>query len=756
MIKILNKIIPEKYTDTLNFNKLPVLFAATIIIVVRLISDILFYYLNFDFNFTYAIWQLFSGFFTVLLFFVFLIPNNYLEENQINQNNQEYFNNLKSLIIFLSFVLILLILNPNQFFFGNNNHSLKSIFAVDFIAPFILIVSLFNAIFIWKWLNVFKHTNTSKYLKYLFFLISYLIITDTIVYLHHHIFTGEGIFNSLFNFLSKFKKDFFGYFEGVIYLFIGILSYLLNDRNLWIQRLRKSNKYKLLFFSLVLIGFSISLFYQTSNKENLIYSLLFNYFALSVHFVNIIAFISLNYFIKILFSTLISLPNTDYMVQINSRLENLTELNKIILNSRNINDLLNKVNEFSLNISKGFVSWIETYEGHEIKYPALKNIFEENVVLLKGKTNLHSQLSAINSPLQINTLVSDTNLSFITQYIPQAKAITAIPLFDGEKRFGTIVIMHNFEYPLENEDLNILNAFAYNVGIAIEQNKLFGKSIENERYKKELALAQLMQKKLLPQKLPKINNFQVEAFSIAAEEVGGDYYDFFTLGNGNTCILLGDVSGKGISAAFVMAQVKGIALALAPISFSLENFIKSINKSFYSSIDKKSFITIAGIEIVSNSTKINYIRAGHTPLARFNFEDTNQNYNLQTFTPNGFGIGIVDENRFDSYLEKTEIELSQNDYCFVFTDGLNEARIENQEELGFEGSYRLFKQYVDYISEVEKNVEKEKFNLDYSLNNNQNNLNNMLSFREFLLQKLAVQNAQMTDDLSLVIIRFKG
>ena len=140
-----------------------------------------------------------------------------------------------------------------------------------------------------------------------------------------------------------------------------------------------------------------------------------------------------------------------------------------------------------------------------------------------------------------------------------------------------------------------------------------------------------MQKKLLPQKLPLINNFKVEAFSIAAEEVGGDYYDFFTLGNGNTCILLGDVSGKGISAAFVMAQVKGIALALAPISFSLESFIKSINKSFYSSIDKKSFITIAGIEIVTNSNKINYIRAGHTPLAKFNFEVTNQNYNLQTY-----------------------------------------------------------------------------------------------------------------------------
>lgn len=779
MFQLLSKILPYSFVQSLNLNKLPVLFAASLIIFLRFISDILFYYIGYKFTFTYAFWQLFTGLFTVLLFFVYLIPNNYLDENQVSKNNKEFFTNLKFQFFFLLSFITYILIYKFDFIVFEFNKNFISLFIIDFYSPLLLIVCLFSGIFIWKWLNVFKHKNTNIYSKYIFISISLILISSSFIYLNKYLLPDTPFFKTIINISDFLKSNIFEYLEPFSYLALGILIYLINERNIWIQRLSKGLKFKLILYSVIFVIINLIIFFETQNKNSQLYILLFEYFSISVKFVNIISFIGLNYFAKLILVTLLSLPNTEYMIQINSKLDSLTELNKIIFNSKNINDLLSKVNEYSYEISKGYISWIEVYNSSNnsnnsiinkniVNYVAVKNVDISKIQKINENSELQNLLFNTKTAYTINSLKSENNLKYLIEVLPNTKSITIIPLFDMNSRYGTITILHEIEYPLENEDLNILQTFAYNVGIAIEQNKLIEKSIENERYKRELALAQIMQKKLLPKSLPKVEGFQIEAFSLPAEEVGGDYYDFFNLKNGNLCILLGDVSGKGLSAAFIMAQIKGIAQATAYLSNSVEEFVKNINRAFYSSKDKKNFITIAALEliriddkspikndnlkeinslinqenskvkIVDYSYKIKYVRAGHTPLIiiKSDQNDLKQSVksknNIKFLQPKGYGIGIVDNLEFDKNLEVVELEIEQNDKLLIFTDGLNEIRYENNDELGFEGVARIF----------------DRYSLSFKSSNQ--------TFQNYLFNSEINNDVQIIDDLSFILLEQKN
>ena len=83
----------------------------------------------------------------------------------------------------------------------------------------------------------------------------------------------------------------------------------------------------------------------------------------------------------------------------------------------------------------------------------------------------------------------------------------AVPLFAGDERIGTLVVIHPEEYGFENDDLKVLTAFGDNVNVALENARLLKDSIEKERYKKELILAKEMQQKLLPQFVPDFEKF---------------------------------------------------------------------------------------------------------------------------------------------------------------------------------------------------------------------------------------------------------
>ena len=190
-----------------------------------------------------------------------------------------------------------------------------------------------------------------------------------------------------------------------------------------------------------------------------------------------------------------------------------------------------------------------------------------------------------------------------------------------------------------------------------------------DRIKQELQIARKVQQSFLPVKTPDITGLDIAAICKPAYETGGDYYDFLTLDDGKLAITVGDVSGKGIEAAFYMTFIKGVLHALFNESGSTIDVLSKTNKLFRQNATRGTFISlIFGVFDKSQNTFC-FSRAGHNPLLYFN----SKKQKVYEFQPNGIAIGMADEDVFRTHITEKSIELSKGDIIILFTDGVVEA-----------------------------------------------------------------------------------
>jgi serine phosphatase RsbU (regulator of sigma subunit) len=187
--------------------------------------------------------------------------------------------------------------------------------------------------------------------------------------------------------------------------------------------------------------------------------------------------------------------------------------------------------------------------------------------------------------------------------------------------------------------------------------------------KNELEIAQKIQTELVPKFPPELNNFEISFHYEPAKEVGGDYLDFIELPEeGNTLIVLGDVSGKGIAAALYVVRVQAIIHLLVENFVSLKNTLLDLKKYFSHNLRKEFFLTLAAAEIKKDNS-ISICRAGHNPLFYYN----SSKKEIETIKPAGLAIGFNDKVVFDKILEEITITPQANDILFIFTDGVSET-----------------------------------------------------------------------------------
>ncbi len=165
--------------------------------------------------------------------------------------------------------------------------------------------------------------------------------------------------------------------------------------------------------------------------------------------------------------------------------------------------------------------------------------------------------------LMIDRISKDQRTAKIDTWKYRNGSLLGIPLILNEVVTGMLFAVKNIEYGFVADDKTVLSMFANNAALALENARLVEKSREQEMYEQELKIAHEAQMKLLPSKMPEIKNLEIEASCITANEVGGDYYDFFEFGKSKLGVVIGDVSGKGAEAAFYMAEAKGIIESLS-------------------------------------------------------------------------------------------------------------------------------------------------------------------------------------------------
>jgi serine phosphatase RsbU (regulator of sigma subunit) len=204
---------------------------------------------------------------------------------------------------------------------------------------------------------------------------------------------------------------------------------------------------------------------------------------------------------------------------------------------------------------------------------------------------------------------------------------------------------------------------------------LLQQKAEKERMEQELRIARSIQMSLLPRDPVTLPGFAVTAHCEPAREVGGDYYDYMSVGEQQLGLLIADVAGKGTSAALYMAELKGLMLSLSQLHTSPRQLLIDANRILSKHLDSKSFITITYAVVDAARRTLTYARAGHCPLIYVPGPYAASRA-AQVLAPDGLVLGLqIDDGgeRFIRLLEEVTIPLGTGDLFLFYTDGLTDA-----------------------------------------------------------------------------------
>jgi serine phosphatase RsbU (regulator of sigma subunit)/HAMP domain-containing protein len=232
--------------------------------------------------------------------------------------------------------------------------------------------------------------------------------------------------------------------------------------------------------------------------------------------------------------------------------------------------------------------------------------------------------------------------------------------------------------PYSSEELSFLATLIRQGGFAVESALLYAELTEQERMKRELEIARMVQQSLLPQNNPQLNGLDIDGICLPANEVGGDYYDYFSIDKHRIGVAIADVTGKGTPAAFYMAVVKGIMLSLTSFVHSPKALLQELNKRLYGNMDPKVFITMIYGVFDLRSKQLTFARAGHNALIM----KKAANSEVESLTPAGIGLGLEKGEIFNKTIMEEMISYSQGDTFIFYTDGISEAMNPKKEEFG--------------------------------------------------------------------------
>ena len=258
-------------------------------------------------------------------------------------------------------------------------------------------------------------------------------------------------------------------------------------------------------------------------------------------------------------------------------------------------------------------------------------------------------------------------------------SLLVVPLAARNEILGALFVAREVTHGFEKDDVEAISIFAAQAALALDNARLFEEQIERERLSRELAIAKEVQHKLLPQTLPVVQGLTLEASSVSAQEVGGDYYDFVQLDDNRLAFIVGDVSGKGTSAAFYMAEMQGVFQSVTHIAPDPRDFLTHANRALASSLEKNVFISVIYGVIDLEAEELVLARAGHCPAAMINLTGEARYLRSQ-----GLGLGLDRGALFRKTLAIESIPLQPGDVFVLYTDGVVESRSIQGEEYGYD------------------------------------------------------------------------
>ncbi len=245
------------------------------------------------------------------------------------------------------------------------------------------------------------------------------------------------------------------------------------------------------------------------------------------------------------------------------------------------------------------------------------------------------------------------------------KTILCMPMKDKDgKIVGVFQLLNKHDGAFNAEDERTIEALSIHAALAIEKARLYEEERNKLALEKELSAAHTVQVGLLPKEIPTIVGYEFSAMSLPAKSVAGDLYDFISLEDGNLALTLGDVSGKGMPAALLMANVQATFRAYSRLNPSPSECVRRSNELLFDSTSADKFVTLFYGLLDAGSNVFHYTNAGHEEPF---FYRTGSG--LSKLKGGGVPLGVVNGFPYD----ETSVELSEGDVIVIFSDGLEDA-----------------------------------------------------------------------------------
>jgi sigma-B regulation protein RsbU (phosphoserine phosphatase) len=276
-------------------------------------------------------------------------------------------------------------------------------------------------------------------------------------------------------------------------------------------------------------------------------------------------------------------------------------------------------------------------------------------------------------PLVVNDPRHDDRFQGV-QWVESIHSLLAVPMMVKSEVRGVVTLYNKRDgKPFSDNDQRLLAIIAAQSAQVVENARLYEKERDLLKIQEEVRLAARIQEELLPKSPPVIPGYEIAGKTLPAQEVGGDSYDFIRIDDHRLAICLGDVSGKGLPASLLMANLQATLRGQTIVANSPKTCLERANRLLFESTSPEKFATLFYAILDTQDHRLCYSNAGHEH--PFLLSTTRDPTRLKT---GGIPLGMINEFTF----EEESLLLNKGDAIVIYSDGVSEAMTEDEEMFG--------------------------------------------------------------------------
>ncbi|MFP3938417.1 MAG: PP2C family protein-serine/threonine phosphatase [Phycisphaerae bacterium] len=275
----------------------------------------------------------------------------------------------------------------------------------------------------------------------------------------------------------------------------------------------------------------------------------------------------------------------------------------------------------------------------------------------------------------------------------KTRNILSVPLRDYEGSLvGVLQAINKRDGGFDDYDETVAEALGAQAGVALQRAQLIDHYVQKQQMERAMGIAREIQQGLLPTESPQLEGFDIAGFSQAADETGGDMYDFLELSDGRCMTIVADASGHGVGPALVIAETRAMLRAVSIGGADVPVVLRTVNDLLAADLGESRFVTCFFGLLDASDGSLSFASAGHGPLIFYN----RRRDSFEQLPATGLPLAVMDGADYSEVLRR---DLQSGDIALVTTDGFFEATNTDGEDFGIDRMLEVVRQHRDHPAE---------------------------------------------------------